>query len=344
MTGLSQAAAEPVSIELELTDCPLCGCEQWKLYRTGRDLQFGVPGVFTIVRCRDCRHVFMNPSPTPASVPDCYPPDYTPHLADEALVSNAGLNNAASAGPWYLSRLARAIPGLRSLYYWLTDTRAEIIPEVDRESMHALEIGCGGGSFLQKLRSQGWQCEAVEPVAAAAQAARKRGFSVHTGTVESARFEKHRFDAVFAWMVVEHLIRPRRTLQEIHCILKPRAWLVFSVPNFGCWEPHVFRKYWLGYDLPRHLQYFSPRTIRYLLRSCSFEPVAIVHQRNILYLIGSTGMWMREQFRGNRMGTKLLKYYFGNPPLWMQLSLAPLAKKLAWIRQAGRLTIIARPL
>ena len=69
--------------DMESTACPLCGQEASSHVMTGRDLLFFCPGEFSIVRCKDCSHAYLNPRPTLADIGTFYPDDYGPH-ADEA--------------------------------------------------------------------------------------------------------------------------------------------------------------------------------------------------------------------------------------------------------------------
>jgi SAM-dependent methyltransferase len=332
-------------IELETVPCPLCRADDWKPVGTGRDLLCGVPGEYQVVRCRQCRHVYLNPRPTVASIGLCYPDDYAPHqVADappSATAADVESTGATAKTPWYLRGPVRRIPGLRRFYRWLTDQRTQVIPSVDDGPKCALEIGCAVGSFLEKLRAAGWDAQGVEPSAKPAEIARARGFEVHTGTLESARLPDGRFDAAFAWMVVEHLHDPVATLQEVRRVLKPDGWFAFSVPNFACWERVVFGRYWYALGCPIHLQQYTPRSLRRLLDSSGFDLVQMIHQRNGLNIIGSTGLVLEHCFPRLSLGHRLVRYP-DHPTILPQLAMSPLLHALAWMRQGGRLTVVAR--
>lgn len=332
-------------IDWEQVPCPLCGSPRWSSYLKGREWLFDLPGEFQLVRCRDCRHVFLNPRPTPESIHHYYPRAYGPyHLIEpsESTVETATRTPSADAHPpWYLSRGVRAIPGLRRLYYWLSETYAEVIPEVEGPSKRALELGCADGRFLMRLQQSGWEVQGVEFAEEPAQRALARGLPVHVGRLEPGLLPARSFDAVFAWMVIEHLHDPLATLREVRRIAKDTAWLVLSVPNFGCWEPKVFGRYWYSLELPRHLHHFTTRSLRRMLEQCGFRMVRVIHQRNLLNLVGSIGLWWRAWFPRSRLAARLIAYP-DHPGFWSQLAMAPWAILLAWMRQGGRLTVIAR--
>ncbi len=182
-------SSQSPAIRLETVPCPLCGCDQFRVQVTTADLHAGVPGLFTVVRCRDCRHLFMNPRPVEEDLLACYPGSYGPHQSVPQPSSTTPPNSepqvrsvtGASAKPWYLRYLPLGrIPGLKSFYAWLMEDHSQPVPAVQGTAL-ALELGCATGLYLQKLKDAGWTVTGVEPVAAASEKARSVGFDVITG-------------------------------------------------------------------------------------------------------------------------------------------------------------------
>ncbi|MCA9028124.1 MAG: class I SAM-dependent methyltransferase [Planctomycetaceae bacterium] len=327
--------------------CPLCGCENDTTILISPDWTGTTAGEFRLARCGDCRHLFLNPAPADSSLADCYPDDYGPHqrmVESSAEPKNSGELSAAEPvkNPWYLSSWVRMIPGPRAYYRWVTDTKSVWLPPENGEGRRALEIGCSSGWFLAQLRERGWSPVGVDLVEGPLKQARAAGFEVHHGTLDSIEFEAESFHAVFGWMVVEHVPRPRETLQSIYRVLKPGGQFAISVPNVASWESSVFGRHWRGYDLPRHLQHFTPRSLRALLSQEGFEVERIIHQPSFLYWVGSLGSWLRQRFPRSSLGERLMVTYENSPPLWCYLLLGPFARLNALFHQSGRLTVITR--
>ncbi len=73
--------------------------------------------------------------------------------------------------------------------------------------------------------------------------------------------------------------------------LKPGGVLYIQVPNIEGFEAHIFKSYWYGLELPRHLWHFSPESLRRLLMTAGLEEI-FVHttpdsyvQKSVRYLV-----------------------------------------------------------
>ncbi len=137
--------------------------------------------------------------------------------------------------------------------------------------MKVLDVGCGTGKISSLLQHH-FECDVIgiEPNLLAASKARKKGLRIHNGTL--ADFEGHSdFDLVILIHVLEHLASPLEDLLHVRRLLKPEGRLVIIVPNVDGIERKIFRKYWDGWDIPRHIHHFRPRSLCYLLEKTNFE-------------------------------------------------------------------------
>jgi SAM-dependent methyltransferase len=139
-----------------------------------------------------------------------------------------------------------------------------------------LEVGSGTGLFLEEaLRSGNWQVVGVEPSEHAASYSRENlGAEIIQALFSEAEFPpacQEYFDAVAFWNVFEHLYNPISDLRKAHGLLKPGGWLVIGLPNVESWEQRIFGKYWVGWDLPRHLYLFPQPALRAILEREGFR-------------------------------------------------------------------------
>lgn len=349
---MSQPASHN-SVSWETTACPLCGEARSTPLLRASDLLYRAPGEFLIVRCNACRHVFLNPRPTRECIGEFYPVDYGPFRGADS--AECRVQSAECKVPGERRARSdfdpRSLRWLRRLVLWWIDSRAAPIPNTRPSPLaprpQALELGCSHGAFLIQLREHGWDCVGIEPASEVATRAAQRGFDVRVGALEvvvatdSQTFAPNSFDAVFAWMVIEHLHDPVATLRLVRELLKPGGTLSFSVPNFGCWERRAFGRFWYALQLPTHLQHFTSTSLRRLLEISGFELLELTHQRNVNNLVGSLGLWLRTKFPRWSLGERLIRWT-DNPSAIGLCLLAPVARLLTLLRQAGRLTVVAR--
>jgi SAM-dependent methyltransferase len=156
-----------------------------------------------------------------------------------------------------------------SIVEWLLDNlhnyRAYQIEQHQRPGK-VLDIGCGRGLLLNKLRQRGWDPIGTElSEDAAAHARDQLGLPVFTQPLEEINFPSNEFDLVILWHVLEHVQSPRDVIHEVARILKPGGTLLVAVPNLGSWEARWSSNRWFHLDVPRHLTHFTPKTLGRLL-------------------------------------------------------------------------------
>jgi 2-polyprenyl-3-methyl-5-hydroxy-6-metoxy-1,4-benzoquinol methylase len=143
-----------------------------------------------------------------------------------------------------------------------------------------LDIGAGPGIALDVGKQQyGWDTYAIEPNALLARRLVERGHQVALGSlvdrVEFLRYTWPPFDVLYLYEVFEHIPTPEVFLDHCHALLAPYGVLVIAVPNdFTPAQYEVMRRYDLPpwfVAVPDHQQYFSPITLKLLLRRCGFH-------------------------------------------------------------------------
>ncbi len=332
------------SVVWEVPDCCICGSKDRTIYRDLEELLLSPRIPFHTVRCKECKHVYLSPRPDLASIGRFYPKDYGPHRDEVAFATNERCSDRsrgnASDQIERKSGWLKLIPGLRAFVRWLLDSQSEIIPIPTKPGLNALEIGCGAGRFMQSLENAGWNVQGIEPALEPSERCRSRGMSVTTGNIESMDLQAESQDAVFAWMVIEHVHDPQSTFNKIANSLKPGGVFLFSVPNFGCWEPKLLGRFWYGFQLV-HLNYFTVDELDRMLQKAGLEVECVYHQPSVRNIVGSLGLMSRERFGMKRLGTKLVDFA-ADMSMWWQLILAPMARFLSLIKQSGRITLQAR--
>lgn len=136
-----------------------------------------------------------------------------------------------------------------------------------------LDVGCGGGQFLEFARERGWvELEGVELSEAAAAAARARtGARIHPLPLDDAPLEEGRWAAITAWDVLEHLRDPGRALRRAFALLRPGGVLAVGTPHRHGLTLRTFRARALLVMPPEHLLLASRAGLRAAAAAAGFE-------------------------------------------------------------------------
>lgn len=245
--------------------------------------------MFNVVRCEACGLIFVHPQPDSSTLRKYYPEAYyAPHptpfqeysrLKKAVLKAFYGYSNKTS-----LSKKIALLP-FKGRY-------RNSIPYIEKGRL--LDIGCGNGTELYKLKQMGWEVFGVEMDGGAALRAREAGLNVLTGNLYQANFPDHFFHAVRLSFVLEHLPDPRETLVEVRRILLPGGRIYISVQNTRSLHYWLFRECWFSLDVPRHLFSFSVKTLRKLLASLNLSIKKIHFDSGTRTFLGSLQFCLNE--------------------------------------------------
>jgi 2-polyprenyl-3-methyl-5-hydroxy-6-metoxy-1,4-benzoquinol methylase len=209
--------------------------------------------------------MYTDPQPPAEAWEILYPDDYPPHQVK------------ASEGEGHGSRLLSprkrlALQLAPALSRWIDPYLVPLKRRDDGAPGKLLDVGCGSGKYLARMKSLGWDVLGIDYSERAAQTAQSAyGVDVRVGTVPNKELPVAAFDLVTAWQVLEHLQRPRQALAGIRSLLKPDGVFILSVPNQAGWAARYFGPDWIGLDVPRHLSHFTPASLLAMLRSEGFH-------------------------------------------------------------------------
>lgn len=228
--------------------CNLCGSRE-QIPLLGRD-RYGLR-VRTVI-CEACCLVYVSPRPSAETLRRFYARYYRPFY--EGVIR---------PDPDYVLRSADEAKAERRLR--LFRKYLEAAPVV-------LEIGCGQGYFLQKVRglsSAAW-IQGVEPDPNFGRvAASLVGATIRSSLPEPEEQPIPPDGVVALFHLLEHTSDPRGLLLRIHRLVARGGMLLVEVPDI--------LGDWVGVDMFHlgHLFYFSESTLRCLLEDCGFRLVQV---------------------------------------------------------------------
>jgi SAM-dependent methyltransferase len=247
--------------EQEDVPCPLCGRHEERLHIEVQDTMFGKPGRYRLVECARCTMRYVNPRPSFTALAQHYPDDY---------LCYTNFEHEHWLLRWAFARLQQGQARRR-----LRQIERAIGKLAPRTSV--LDVGCGRGELLSRLKHER-DCDGLGTDINAEVVARVRedlGIPALHGTLQELDLEYDSFDLVTMTEYLEHEPQPYDVLERAHQLVKPKGFVAIEVPDITGPPGRWFGENWWQIDAPRHLNFFSPRTLSELLGRQGFEVIRI---------------------------------------------------------------------
>lgn len=256
----------------DIITSPIPGC--FVCGSTGVFVQTGVldpdgiiSGEWAFRQCsnKECGQVWLDPAPLESELWKAYASYHTHTRQSANRLSKAMLSLAhrliklAMLPLWTINGLKREASHLR------------LMTLAHEPAGKLLDVGCGGGRFLNRMKRRGWQVEGIDfDGQAANRVATRYGITAHVGDLTQCALPADSFDAITLSQTIEHLYNPQATLNECLRLLKPGGLLVMTSPNVESIGAAEFGACWRGWEAPRHLHLFSVGSLRGLAQHSGF--------------------------------------------------------------------------
>ena len=220
---------------METVNCNCCGSSNFRKVYEKPDDKYFPEEWFTVVECLECGLGFVNPRPTIQEIGRYYPSAFFCDFEEKD----------------HSQRYAEEARYLADIEY-------------QKKTPRLLDLGCANGDFPRYMRSRGWDVTGLE-IAESSKSI--EDFPVYRELFPCAPVPAHSFDAITAWAVIEHVHDPMAYFKKAAEVLKPGGHFVFLVTNFeSLASRHLFCE-----DIPRHLYFFTPSTIRRYLEQVGMK-------------------------------------------------------------------------
>lgn len=240
--------------------CCVCGGPGTLVYHDLPDSVFSAAGLWAFRKCDSgsCGLLWLDPMPLEDDLHLAYEHYYTHGDTAYSLAHRIGSALYAVATGALLSLVG--VPQERRRAHQM------FISEDDPGAI--LDVGCGSGELLARMRTKGWKATGIDVDAAAvAEACRKRGVDAHVGVPADLVARGRSFDIVTADHVIEHVINPIEFLGECRRLLRPGGRLILKTPNAQSFGLRRYGGSWRGLEPPRHLHIFTTAA----LKSCALK-------------------------------------------------------------------------
>lgn len=220
---------------------------------------------FSIVSCQFCGLVQVNPQPSLDAVKKYYDDSYFTQRTER------GYDN------YYSSELRKEISrvfqlNLRDLDFFTWELKRKKESEIKGKTLASLDIGCAAGYFVAYMKENGYEAKGIEIADGPVKFARESlGLSIFQDNFLTWDLEfQNQFDVITLWATIEHLHKPKETLEKIRKHLLPGGILILSTCRYG-----LLAKWnglnWRYLNVPEHLYYYSFSGLKNLLLSLGYH-------------------------------------------------------------------------
>jgi SAM-dependent methyltransferase len=254
--ALALAPADVDHLPREHVRCPACAASAAAFFIAAEDDLTGRPGRFRFVTCGACGLVYQQPRLTLAGVKPFYDGAYIAHQRDERWGLLAPLFKAAmgSLDRAKMRLVRRAI---------VLDARSRV-----------LDVGCGAGTFLQRLRSEtGARVAGVDFVDLSDRPAFREA-EFHHGLFYDQAIGRDAYDLITMWHFLEHDYDPLRSLVHARNALTRDGRLLIEVPRLDSLSFRLFGNRWPGLQAPQHTVLFDRTHLEAMVKKAGLESCA----------------------------------------------------------------------
>ena len=210
--------------------------------------------IYSIIKCKSCGLVTINPFPTKKELKKLYEKEYF-----ETGKQNKGYSNYKKGINNYFDYVKKEP---------FIDVRLNNLLKFKNEG-NLLDVGCAHGFFMDAAKKKGWDVVGVNVSSYVCNYGKKNfKLNIINKSLEDAKFPSKSFDVVTVWSYLDHSMEPTKLLKECNRILKKGGILALNISNIDSFRAIINGVNWRPIRPPEHLYYYSIDTLnKYLLKT-----------------------------------------------------------------------------
>ena len=257
-----------MSLSLEHVSCNFCGSSDTRLYakvsysdylnrrpelKTENDpiakIKELLEHKFSLVKCKCCDFIYVSPRLSQEKLSALYQQEYFSFYSDNSSKKAKKRQDTFNVEIIELEKIVKKL----------------------KVGKKILDVGCGGGFFLDSLDGS-WDKHGTEINSCAVKfATEELGINVLQGELKNANFSDQSFDVIKMRGTIEHLPDPLNELSEVYRILRKGGILTVNTPNIGSICAKIYREKFRMVCPTHHIYYFSTKTLSNMLGKIGFK-------------------------------------------------------------------------
>jgi 2-polyprenyl-3-methyl-5-hydroxy-6-metoxy-1,4-benzoquinol methylase len=248
--------------------CPLCNSLNFKYLFPGHDRLHCISAEFNIYKCKSCGVLFTIPQLSGNALKKFYPEDY--YAYKDNTCNHRSLKEKLMlifTDPLLFIGLSNG----KLLSLLLSPFKRKTVGYAGQK---VLDVGCGAGDYLKSLRLKGCELFGIDIGKSDEEGLAQIGIKFINCELRDAPFPDSMFDVITINHVFEHLDDPIGHAKKLYRMLKPGGRLIVGIPNVASINRYIFGRFWLNFDVPRHLFHYTPEVILRI-----FNETGFVHEK-----------------------------------------------------------------
>jgi len=236
----------PPAASFPFEKCRFCGGTGPFRRLEAREMMFGWRHVFAYLECGSCGSLQIER--IPENLAEYYPKDYyslavpVAHTVVVPVLRRVWARWLVRSWSGLARRMGRQLYRKSPFFTWVRLAGCGLEAAI-------LDVGCGSGGLLQRMRRYGFShLTGVDPYTAAE--ASRPGLQIMRGELSVVRGQ---YDLVMFHHVLEHLADPTGTLATARTLLAPGGRILVRIPVAGSRACREYGEHWFNLDAPRHL-------------------------------------------------------------------------------------------
>jgi 2-polyprenyl-3-methyl-5-hydroxy-6-metoxy-1,4-benzoquinol methylase len=229
-------------------NCPLCKRKFSTKFIDLIDLEYGSDSLHNFSECKNCKFLWLSPTPTQKELQSFYPPHYHGFNTQSNLI-------------------------IKNLYSIVNFFRfKKYLPYLQCPNSKLLDVGSADGSYFDTLSKicTNVECIGVENNPVIVAKAKKKGRKIILGTIQDLDPEI-KFDLIIMNNLIEHVVDPIAELLTAKRLLKSGGKIFIETPNTNSWDFRLMQKFWGGLHTPRHTFLFNPQSMEVICKITKLE-------------------------------------------------------------------------
>ena len=164
---------------------------------------------------------------------------------------------------------------LFSLLYWLVRRlnfyfKYKVLKTVSDSEKSLLDFGSGNAYFVSQLNKRGLPAVAYDPFY---DSVLNKKINDDKVLKDEKSLISAKFNTVTMWHSLEHVFSYKDTLSLVSKTLMSKGNLIVACPNYESFDANYYKKFWAGFDVPRHYWHFSPNGLIDVMSQNGFDHI-----------------------------------------------------------------------